>query len=527
MEFQLWESRQLRPGLGCFLIRDNWDDFGFKTQFVLEYRDDDGVREIGQVKIGRFGMISPSRVEIPGHFTGLGPDYFSAGQDPSYYENLNQLGEGTRRSILRALRDVAFDAVLFERVLQEPVMTTSLLRHVDARTVAGQHRRIAAGGRTWALYEFDYVWPAAATAGPPPRLNIRVRPKSHPPTNIHAVIGSNGVGKTRLLRNLARAVAADAPDPDEVGRIGGVVLDGTGNPEQLFVNLVVVSFSAFDQFEEFTDSHTTRGVEGVKCTLVTLAPTPRTTPHPAGGAAANGATDGRSRAAESADRGRPASGPAETYQDLIHYGLDRGSYARWTSAVETLESDPLFASASIIDGSFRAPDTRELFDNLSSGHKIVLLTMTHLASLVAERTLVLIDEPETHLHPPLLSALIRAISDLLVERNGAAVIATHSPVVLQEIPSSCVHLLRRSGEVLVAEQPAIETYGENVGVLTREVFGLEVTKSGFHAELEKMVEDGLTFEQVMARYGQRLGREAQAITRALIAQRDRLVAQGG
>ena len=26
----------------------------------------------------------------------------------------------------------------------------------------------------------------------------------------------------------------------------------------------------------------------------------------------------------------------------------------------------------------------------------------------------------------------------------------------------------------------METYGENVGVLTREVFGLEVTKSGFY-----------------------------------------------
>jgi predicted ATP-dependent endonuclease of OLD family len=104
--------------------------------------------------------------------------------------------------------------------------------------------------------------------------------------------------------------------------------------------------------------------------------------------------------------------------------------------------------------------------------------MTHLAEQVDERTLVPIDEPETHLHPPLLSAFIRALSDLLVDRNGVAIIATHLPVVLQEVPRTCVWKLRRSGSLLTAAPPEIETFGENVGVLTREAFGLEVTRSG-------------------------------------------------
>jgi hypothetical protein len=38
--------------------------------------------------------------------------------------------------------------------------------------------------------------------------------------------------------------------------------------------------------------------------------------------------------------------------------------------------------------------------------------------------------------PPLLAAMMRALSDLLVDRNGVAVVATHSPVVLQEVPAS-------------------------------------------------------------------------------------------
>ncbi len=70
-----------------------------------------------------------------------------------------------------------------------------------------------------------------------------------------------------------------------------------------------------------------------------------------------------------------------------------------------------------LEGNWRQAAIHQ-FDRLSSGHAIVLLTITRLVELVEERSLVLIDEPEGgHLHPPLLSAFVRALSDLLVQRN--------------------------------------------------------------------------------------------------------------
>ncbi|MGW0886092.1 hypothetical protein [Streptomyces sp. NPDC002671] len=84
----------------------------------------------------------------------------------------------------------------------------------------------------------------------------------------------------------------------------------------------------------------------------------------------------------------------------------------------------------------------------------------------------LLDEPEAHLHPPLLASCIRALSDLLTDRNGVALIGTHSPVVLQEVPRSCVWKVSRIDR-RASERLAIETYGENVGILTREAFNLE------------------------------------------------------
>ncbi|HDR1506241.1 TPA: ATP-binding protein, partial [Pasteurella multocida] len=117
---------------------------------------------------------------------------------------------------------------------------------------------------------------------------------------------------------------------------------------------------------------------------------------------------------------------------------------------------------------------------MSSGHAFVLLTITQLVAKVEEKTLVLLDEPESHLHPPLLSAFIRTLSELLDNRNAIAIVATHSPVVLQEIPKSCIWKIVRTGIETKAYRLVTETFGENIGILTREVFGLEVEKSGFH-----------------------------------------------
>lgn len=64
---------------------------------------------------------------------------------------------------------------------------------------------------------------------------------------------------------------------------------------------------------------------------------------------------------------------------------------------------------------------------------------------------------------------MRALSTLLIKKNSVAIITTHSPVVLQEVPKNCVYLLSQTK----AERLDIETFGESVSTLTRDVFGLE------------------------------------------------------
>jgi predicted ATPase len=201
---------------------------------------------------------------------------------------------------------------------------------------------------------------------------------------------------------------------------------------------------------------------------------------------------------------------------------------RWINAVKKLESDFNFADMNLCqlsdlyerdieNNKFQVFDIAEnLFDRMSSGHAVVLLTITKLVETVEEKTLVLLDEPESHLHPPLLSAFTRALSDLLVNRNGLAIIATHSPVVLQEVPRSCVSIIRRTRLTTNVDRPEKETFAENVGILTREVFGLEVSKSGFHDLLAKSVSEGKSYEEIVQEYQDQLGFEGKAILRALL-----------
>jgi AAA domain, putative AbiEii toxin, Type IV TA system len=201
---------------------------------------------------------------------------------------------------------------------------------------------------------------------------------------------------------------------------------------------------------------------------------------------------------------------------------------RWRRALRLLEADPIFASLGVGDLLDEQGEPEEvlaqlpeIFRRLSSGHKIVLLTTTKLVETVEEKSLVLLDEPESHLHPPLLSAFVRALSDLLTDRNGLAIVATHSPVVLQEVPKSCVWKLQRQGTILTAERLPIETFGENVGTLTNEVFGLEVTATGFHTMLADAAAQTTDYQTALAMFGEELGNEGRAILRAMIAARTR------
>lgn len=499
-----------------YLEIDHWNDFSFVTQFYMYYQDDGDTRiNIGTVKIGFIGQtedISTHSTFAP-EFPFLDEKYFSLGQDISFYRNIAELPRGIGREILGALRDIVFRPEIIDEIQGERVFSKSLLRDISLSIIKGQFYRALSGAAERTNFDFGFIRPASEKQGGID-LDFRVRVKSIPSTNIHAVIGRNGVGKTTLLNGMIDAITKRPNSCKfvnrEVGQDAEIAVD-------YFSSLVSVSFSAFDPFNP-----------------------PEDQPDPAKGTCYFyiGLKD-----AKKPDKHRTiAELRAECVRSLAGCFRNEAKSKRWLSAIEKLGSDENFAAMKLAQLQTAYQSVRERRDSaqsdsenfleqyteevdkflsrMSSGHAIVLLTVTRLVDTVQEKTLVLMDEPESHLHPPLLSAFIRALSDLLHDQNGVAIIATHSPVVLQEIPRSCVWKIYRVGKDVSIERPTIETFAENVGRLTSEVFSLEVERSGFHALLEASVKQGDTLESIVQKYDGQLGFEGRAILIALIAERD-------
>lgn len=520
MEFTVLSRSEPVPAQGAsraYLIVDRWDDWAkFRTQFYLYVRDGQGtLHELGDVKIGRRGLLPASEVkpgqrapELERSFETLPAGYFSLGQNENYYETLGDLPEADRIAVLKGLRDLAADPGLFDSVQDEPVVYDSLLRSVSAAVVKTRFHRLVQGDAELTSYRFRYRFPPSGNElVDEPEADFEVLPNSMPPTNVHVVIGRNGVGKTTLMQRLGFSMMGLEEDDD--GPVGTLTFDSQNDEDSDedetedagFSGLVSVSFSAFD------DHRFPEPVNRMSVTEVGLRYT--------------GTKSGKRRSYS-------PDGLARNFCQsfaVCRRGLRR---ARWEAAIGQLCNDPVFADVRplrLLELEFEADDwaakVKHFYKRLSSGHKIVLLSITKLVELVDERTLVLLDEPEAHLHPPLLSAYIRSISELLIRRNGVAIVATHSPVVLQEVPKSCVWVLSRIRRASWLSRPQNETFGENVGRLTREAFGLEVTHSGFHQLLRDAVAQADSHAELLRRFDRQLGAEALAISRSMMLRKRR------
>jgi hypothetical protein len=204
-----------------FLVDDGWDDFHFKTMFDLIVFDDQGQRtEVGQVKIVSRGLKG-GRVDIPERFGGLGSEYCSLGQDQNYYETLAALPGDLGDQILRGLRDCVLDHSILIAFRDEPGFRTSLVRYTSETSILTTFTGALKGQARLTPFRFAYTFPQHASSPDEPSISFDVDPESMPPTNVHVVIGRNGVGKTNLLRNIATILcqSRSAEKSSQSGRV--------------------------------------------------------------------------------------------------------------------------------------------------------------------------------------------------------------------------------------------------------------------------------------------------------------------
>lgn len=522
-----------RPGLIIVsLARDKWNDFGFRIQVdITIHPHGKKVADDPPLFAGYLGFDAPDaehsdvrliaqtlqgsvdRFVVPDKI----PPFFTMLPDMSGYRRMvGELGPDDAKLALRALNDLV-EAELgvgnrpwLRNAKASLIFQRAFMRNTEAYYALKNAGVILAG------LEFEQL------GGISNEINIRFqlagRPNEHDlkflfdnkaalPKRFAVVIGANGVGKSQTL-----------------GRIAVAALKGADN---------------------LTDQH---GERPSFNRLLAFSPTAATSsvfPQRRRGSkvwyrrfSISGREDPRRRQATTADLIIQLARTDERITRTNRFGLfvDALSHierhrelhlpvlggGKETVPIAHLQQG---AEQSILD-RFAAVDLNQepvrVIDGqpfpLSSGEQS-FVRFAALASLYIENgTLLLFDEPETHLHPSLISQFVAVLDNLLERTGSAAIIATHSVYFVREVFEDQVRVLRSlSDRTIVVETPTLQTFGADVGAISYFVFG-EDRPSRLAKEVEQRIaESSATWEEIFAEYKNDLSLELLGEIRARLS----------
>jgi len=253
ISFHVIERNTSPPHSGknsVFLQIDNWNDYSFVTMFSVYVFDEKGIRHnLSSVKIGFTGQteLTNTYSTILKPFSQLPEGYFSVGVDVDYYVKLrSEFSEIYRVEFLTSIRDVVFNKSILDAAKDQEVFKTSLLRSLSINALEGQFRRVLAGGAVLTDFNFRFTLdygPKRASY----QIPFNIEADSKPSTNIHALIGRNGVGKTTLLNEMIHS-AIDGSTDNARFEVKHPWQDFISIDPQYFSSVVSISFSAFDPF---------------------------------------------------------------------------------------------------------------------------------------------------------------------------------------------------------------------------------------------------------------------------------------
>ncbi|MDO4644120.1 MAG: hypothetical protein Q4A74_09795 [Cardiobacteriaceae bacterium] len=226
MEFKLIARDESLPvnakNLVCLTI-DRWNDYSYVTMFFMNVFDDKGkLHSIGNIKIGFEGQTTGTATyekiqeDYQGKiFEALPSKFFSLGQDVDFYVELMKLPNKIKEEILDKLNDIVYKEDVFDKIQNEQVFNISLMRGVRKETIKEQFSRVLEGKSPLSDFEFYFIRNEIENMGAI-KLQFDVHANSMPSTNIHAIIGRNGVGKTTLLNGMIKSFI-DKSDNKEMG----------------------------------------------------------------------------------------------------------------------------------------------------------------------------------------------------------------------------------------------------------------------------------------------------------------------
>ncbi|CAD7713583.1 hypothetical protein LMG31884_06810 [Xanthomonas hydrangeae] len=144
---------------------------------------------------------------------------------------------------------------------------------------------------------------------------------------------------------------------------------------------------------------------------------------------------------------------------------------------------------------------------LSSGEVSFITFSAQLCECVENGSLILLDEPETHLHPNLISSFCALLERTLRLTGSSAIIATHSAYFVREVFREQVIVINRTNGLTEITKPRLRTFGADVGAISRFVFG-EEDESKLAIQLKaRILSQGSSWKKIYEAYKDELSIE--------------------
>lgn len=453
------------------LVADGWDDFGVESAFDLFYYKEvqHPPVHIGSIKI--INKIELTRVEVeekryktkiymPDKFEVLSNEFCSLGQSKEYYSTLKSLFTNNYKSILWALQDCAIFSAIEDNYSSHKQFD-SLIRENEVEQILRQEKYIIEGQNIKSRYQFSYKFTPKYT-NDTVTVDFKFDKEGVLPNRIYALIGENGVGKTQFITTLPLDIANKK-----------VELFLPHIP--IFSKIIAVSNSYYDNF---SIPKQTASFNYVYCGLSKLVKGEKETLSPI---ALKQRLNKSCKDIQKKDRTR-------SLKKILDKILNESIIEELFKIEKYNEVEKLV---------FQYENISPICNKISSGQSTLIYVFCDIVSNIRYDSLLLFDEPETHLHPNAITTLMTAIYELLEEYQSYSIISTHSPLIIRELLSRSVYVMERNVNYPSIKKIGLESFGENLTTLTEEIFGNKEVPKYYKEKILELIGWGYEYNEII------------------------------
>ena len=468
---------------------NNWNDFGYRHYAEMRVRNEEGDARSFHLKIAFEGANGTDTYlnavleerSSPVSLVSIESPYLSLLHEESAYRELvEHLGFEESVGLLRSLRDLSLMRVegmddAATRMFESEAAYTGLLRSSDA------YGALERGARHIRPKPTTAVGDAASTFSAAVRLpnidntydlEFLFGDDLELPSRSAVLIGENGTGKTQLLSSLVRSVAEPSDDGVVEGLNATRIIVFSSVPTDPFPR-TIGAWRGLDYVYYATNARD-EGSDGVMHAALAFCRRDAGTPFLLNG-------NERSRWSLLKRALNSIGMWEELHVPLREIGDGEEEFG------ETIRTkNGLYAPVRLKMGEKRDLDLTRRVDPsrpvivtdddedaraLSSGEYAMLRFAVQAVASIEQGSLLLLDEPESHLHPRYITQLMVLLDELLEATRSIAIIATHSSYVVREVPRSQVFVLRVDEREGRTERPRLQTLGASVDAISQFVFG--------------------------------------------------------